>query len=152
MEVEIKKTTDHQTAFEVVKSSKDYFESSLPKIRKELKVHLLYGAFVNDKLVGFVTYKETNKDAVEMSWIAVSPKYRNNGIGTKLVTETLDILKNKYKVCMVKTLAETRKDEGYAKTRNFYKKLGFVSLEIIDPYPGWGEGNPCQIFIKFLGK
>lgn len=42
------------------------------------------------------------------------------------------------------------KDPGYAKTRNFYKKLGFTSLEIIHPYPGWGDDNPCQIFVKFL--
>ena len=48
----------------------------------------------------------------------------------------------------VKTLAETRPDEGYARTRRFYEKLGFFTVEIIDPYPGWGEGNPCQIMVR----
>ena len=150
MKIEIKKTDDHKSAFKVAIASKDYFESSLEKIRKELKTHLLFAAFVNGKIVGFVTYKEINMEAVEMSWMAVYPKYRNKGIGTKLVKKTLDKLKNKYRVCEVKTLAETRKDEGYAKTRNFYQRLGFISLEIIDPYPGWGKNNPCQIFVKFL--
>jgi hypothetical protein len=55
-----------------------------------------------------------------------------------------------YKICEVKTLADTHQDPGYSKTRNFYKKLGFVPLEIIHPYPGWGEDNPCQIFVKCL--
>lgn len=150
MEIEIKETNDFESAYEVAKSSKNYFVSSLSKIRKELKNHKLFAAFFDGKIVGFVTYKEINKDAVEMSWIAVSPKYRNKGVGTKLASVTLDKLEKIYKVCEVKTLAETRKDKGYEKTRNFYKKLGFVSLEIIDPYPGWGEGNPCQIFVKFL--
>lgn len=48
-------------------------------------------------------------------------------------------------ICYVKTLAETVEDTGYKKTREFYKKLGFNTLEIIDPYPGWSAGNPCQI-------
>lgn len=101
-------------------------------------------------MIGFVTYKENSKDVIEITWLAVMPKYRNKGIGSKLVLESLKLLNGAYKICEVKTLAQTHKDKGYEKTRNFYKKLGFVSLEKIHPYPGWDKDNPCQIFVKSL--
>lgn len=55
-----------------------------------------------------------------------------------------------YKICYVKTLAETVKDGGYEKTRAFYKSLSFYTLEIIDSYTGWDKGNPCQILAAAL--
>ena len=60
--------------------------------------------------------------------------------------------KKGYRVCYVKTLAETHKDKGYARTRNFYKALGFNTLEIIYPYPGWDGFNPCQILAISLDQ
>ena len=50
----------------------------------------------------------------------------------------------------MKILSEIDPDSQFAKTRNFYKKLGFIPLETISPYPGWGKENPCQIFVKVL--
>lgn len=141
---------DYKSALHIAKESRRYFETGFDQLKKDLKRHLLYGAFLEGKMVGFITFKKNNKNVVEISWIAVLPKYRNKGTGTKLVLETLKILKGKYKICEAKTLAETDKDKGYAKTRSFYEKLGFISLEIIHPYPGWDKDSPCQIFVKFL--
>jgi len=148
MDILIKKTKDTDSALKVAESSKRYFETGFEDLKSDLKKHALYGAFVDNKMVGFLTFKENNPDVVELSWLAVIPKYRKQGIGSRLVKKTLDNLKDKYKICEVKTLAETHKDKGYAKTRNFYKKLGFISLEIIHPYPGWDDDSPCQIFVK----
>jgi len=61
-------------------------------------------------------------------------------------------LSSEYKVCEVKTLSDKDPYEPYRKTRDFYKNIGFIPIETIDPYPGWGEGNPCQIFVWFIGK
>lgn len=151
MNISIKKTKDSTSALKVAESSKSYFPTGFEKLKKDLKKHLLFGAFIDNKIVGFITYKENNPDVIEISWLAVTPKHRNKGVGTKLVNESLKKLK-KYKVCEVKTLAETHKDLGYARTRNFYKKLNFISLEIIYPYPGWDDESPCQIFVKFLNQ
>lgn len=148
MDVVIKRTKDTISALQVAESSRRYFETGFNVLKKDLGEHILFGAYLNNKMVGFITYKENNSDVVEISWLAVRPEMRNEGIGSKLVNESLNKLNRKYKICEVKTLAETYKDEGYAKTRNFYKKLGFVSLEIIYPYPGWDKDSPCQIFVK----
>jgi ribosomal protein S18 acetylase RimI-like enzyme len=152
MNIIVKKTKDSASILTIAESSKSYFQTGFGNLKKDLKKHILFGAYINNKMVGFITFKENNPDVLEISWLAVTPKYRNKGIGTKLVNKSLGKLKSKYKVCEVKTLAETHKDPGYARTRNFYKKLGFISLEIIYPYPGWNNESPCQIFIKFLNR
>ncbi len=150
MNIVVKETTDSDSALKVAESSKSYFETGFEDLKKDLKKHILYGAFLGNKMIGFITFKEQNPDVIEISWLAVMPKHRKQGVGSELVKNSLDKLNNKYKICEVKTLAETHKDTGYARTRNFYKKLGFISLEIIHPYPGWDKDSPCQIFIKPL--
>lgn len=150
MNVIVSKTDDYEGVLKVAKSSKRYFETGFEQLEKDIRNHLLFGAYLENKVVGFVTYKENSEDVVEISWLAVLPKYRNKGVGSKLVLESLKLLKGGCKICEVKTLAETHKDPGYAKTRNFYKELGFISLEVIYPYPGWDKDSPCQIFVKFL--
>lgn len=150
MNIIIRKTDDYEKVTQVAQACRNYFETGISHLLKDIKTHLLYGAFIEEEIVGFITYKENNEDVIEISWLAVLPEYRNEGIGTQLVLKTLDDLGHKYRVCEVKTLAETHPDVGYAKTRNFYKQLGFISLEIIYPYPGWDKDSPCQIFIKFL--
>lgn len=150
MDIVVKNTKDIDSALRVAESSRDYFETRFETLKEDLKNHILFGAFLDNKMIGFVTYNEHNPEVVEISWLAVTPEYRNKGIGSKLVIDSLDKIKLQYKICEVKTLAETHQDPGYAKTRNFYKKLGFTSLEIISPYPGWGDNNPCQIFVKFI--
>lgn len=150
MTVFIKKTKDYKSALRVAENSRNYFETGFEDLKRDLKEHLLYGAYIGNKMVGFITYKENNKDVIEISWLAVISSKRNLGIGSKLVKESLMRLGGSYKVCEVKTLAETHPDPGYAKTRKFYSKLGFVSLEIINPYPGWDNDSPCQIFVKPL--
>lgn len=149
--VKIKRTKESNNAYLIAKSLPDYFdEKGLMNIKRDVKNHILYGAFLNNKMTGFVTYKKINSEVIEMTWAGIKKEFHSKGIGKKMIIYSLRELKNKYKICEVKTLAETRFDAGYEKTRKFYKKLGFISLEIIDTYPGWTKGNPCQIYIKVL--
>jgi len=151
MDIIIKNTTEFEKAIEIAMSLPEYFnEQGLKEIKEKLSTQNVFGAYFNDELVGFASYKKINNETVELAWLAISTKYQGQGIGRKLVEESLAIESKDFSVCQVKTLAETVPDEGYAKTRDFYKKLGFIQTEIIDPYPGWGSGNPCQIFVKLI--
>lgn len=47
----------------------------------------------------------------------------------------------------VKTLGPSHPDPGYALTRRFYEKMGFLPLEETDL---WGEDSPCLIMVKPL--
>lgn len=152
MPCKIKKINDFENAIFIAESLPDFFTAGgVDSLREDLKSHELYGAIVGDKLVGLITLRLADIASLEISWLAVLPDWQGKGIGTELVKETLNIkAKEGFKICYVKTLAETVPDLGYEKTRKFYKKLGFYTLEIIDPYPGWDEGNPCQILAASL--
>lgn len=150
MNIEIKKTTESQKAYEIAKSLPEYFdEGGLKSIEQDTQNHMLFGAYLDNEMIGFATYKEINNETVEMSWLGVSPQYQGKNYGKTLVEKSLEELAKKYKVCEVKTLSDSDSYEPYKKTRAFYKNIGFIAIETISPYPGWGD-NPCQIFVKFL--
>jgi GNAT superfamily N-acetyltransferase len=151
-DIAIEKTTDLDASYAIAARLPDYFTASgLRSLRADLDCGELYGAFVGDRLVGFALYRELNLEAVELAWLAVDRPYWSRGVGTRLVNASLDRLASHYRACEVKTLAAAVSDAGYARTRQFYAKLGFIPLEVIDPYPGWESGNPCQILVRFLG-
>lgn len=146
-------TKDSDKAYQIASQLSEYFnEDGLKTIKQDVQNDILFGAYQDNEMIGFITYKEINPDVVEISWTAILPHYQGKGIGTQLITESLKMLSSKYKICEVKTLSEEHPDEGYKKTRSFYKNLGFIALETISPYPGWGEDNPCQIFVKCINN
>lgn len=151
MEIEIKKTNEFEKALEIARCLPDFFtQQGLDIIKNEMPKHSVWGAYDDGKLVGCVSYKKLNDFSLDMTWLFVAPDFQGKNIGTQLVLQSLEEEGRNYKVCQVKTLAETVEDEGYARTRKFYQKVGFVPIQIVDPYPGWGEENPCQIMVKFL--
>lgn len=151
MEIEIRKTDEFEKALEIAKSLPDYFtQQGLDEIQSQMPTHSVWGAYDGDKLVGCVSYKKLNDFSLDMTWLFVAPDFHSKNIGTQLVLQSLEEEGKDCKVCQIKTLAETVEDEGYARTRKFYQKVGFVPIQIVDPYPGWGPENPCQIMVKFL--
>ena len=150
MAIEIRKTEDANAAFELAKQLPDFFDAlGLNRIQEDTKNHMLFGAFDGEYMVGFASYEEITPQSVEMTWLGVTPQMQGKGVGTQLVEESLKELSKRYSVCEVKTLSEVDPYEPYKKTREFYKKLGFIPIETIHPYPSWGD-NPCQIFVRFL--
>jgi len=149
--VAVRKTCDREACSRLAATLPDYFTASgLKALAGDLALGELYGAFAGDRLIGFALYKELNPEAVELAWLAVDRGYWSRGAGTQLVKRSLAALPRQYRTCQVKTLAAAVADEGYARTRRFYAKLGFIPLEVIDPYPGWVPGNPCQLLVRFL--
>lgn len=149
---EVRKSDDAEKAFHIAEKLPSFFDKEgLKQIELDTKNHILYGAYSGKEMIGFVTYKEINSDTIEMSWLGVLSERQGKGVGKKLVNQTLNELSSKYKVCEVKTLSDTDSYKPYRNTRAFYKHIGFIPIETINPYPGWGD-NPCQIFVKFFGK
>lgn len=149
--ITVNTSVDKTEAYKIAESLPDYFnEGGLKAIQEALEVELVYGAYQEEQLVGFATFKKLNEDAIELSFIGVLPELQGQNIGSTLVAVALEELQARYRICEVKTLADTVDDANYARTRNFWKKQGFVQIEIIDPYPGWDLGNPCVILVKSL--
>ena len=51
-----------------------------------------------------------------------------------------------YRYLTVKTLSESRSNEEYDRTRNFYYGVWFLPVEEFKTL--WGEHNPCLLLIK----
>lgn len=82
-----------------------------------LSKHLIFQINFNNNVVGFIVAKlEESKNNIHIMSLAVSPEYRNIGLGTDLIR----FLKNKYKMNL--TLYVHSVNENAIK---FYKKNGF---------------------------
>ena len=146
------KPSTKKDALAIAKNLPSFFNDvGIASMTKDFESHEIWGAFVKENLSGFISLRKADKRSLEVSWLAVKKDSQGIGIGSALIKEVLNKYAEKgFSICYVKTLAETVEDEGYAKTRSFYKNLGFCTLEIIDPYPGWSEGNPCLVLAVAL--
>ena len=87
---------------------------------------------LDQKVVGFITWEEYNKDTVELSNNAVSPEFQNQGIGTMMYQWFLSEMKKKgYSY----TFVFTGLDEAHDSARAAYKKMGFSTpIEMVRYY------------------
>lgn len=147
----IKKITDVEATLSIARKNPHYFnDTGINLMKKDFAVDDLYGNFDGEALIGFISIKKVNTKLVEISWMAVLPKHQGKGVGSDLLKYVFKEFE-RYGQIQVKTLAHTDPDTGFERTRHFYQKHGFESIEVIDPYPEWGEGNPCEILVKKLG-
>jgi len=84
----------------------------------------LFGFMKEDNIIGCIGV-EINLSLCEIKHIAVSPKERGNGIGSKMI----NFLIEKYSFTSI--VAETDKDAV-----EFYRKFGFKITSLGEKYPG----------------
>ena len=81
--------------------------------------------------------------------MGILPEYHHKGIGRALIASCEAYCADKgNEFLTVKTLDESREDEGYEKTRLFYLSMGFKPLEVFPLL--WDESNPCLFMAKHL--
>lgn len=105
---------------------------------------------VDDEFAGFIVLNLTSEDCAEIYVMGIKKKYQRNGIGTKLVKAYE--AKAKQLGCtysQVKTVKFGCYQE-YDLTNRFYQHLGYKKLECFPTL--WDKWNPCQIYIKYIGK
>lgn len=109
-----------------------------------------FSCYIDDLAVGFLSLKKNSPDTLEIDVIGVLAKYRNMGVGRKLMEHIFEYAKHLgYSILEVKTVASGYYPE-YDETNAFYKAMGFKSLEIIKEL--WAPHIPCQIYIKILNS
>ncbi|WP_032122999.1 GNAT family N-acetyltransferase [Clostridium amazonitimonense] len=124
-------------------------EEAIVEYTNGVKNSDLYVAYLVDTPVGFISIKHNNIYTSEIYVMAILKEYQGNGIGRKLLeTAQEELIKNKVKFLMVKTLGDSHPDNNYKRTRGFYNAIGFYPLEEIKEI--WGEENPCLIMLKAM--
>ena len=111
---------------------------------------IMVAAFDDDRPIGFLSLEETGKDTAELHVMGVLKEYHRQGIGFALFKEAKEIaLANGYSFLQVKTVQMGRYPE-YDDTNKFYLACGFKEFEVIPDL--WGEENPCQIYVMYIGE
>lgn len=102
-----------------------------------------------NNIIGFLTIKTHFSETAEIHCMGILPQYHRKGIGKLLIQELENNLKNDgFKILQVKTISEESDCKFYAKTREFYKSVGFIPLEVFPKL--WDESNPCLQLVKQL--
>lgn len=101
------------------------------------------------EVIGFLTVERHFPESWDISWMAVHPDYHRRGIGRRLVEVLIeDARAHGVRLLQVKTLADMHPSSEYARTRAFYRSVGFIRLEVFPDL--WGPANPCLVLIRTL--
>lgn len=106
-------------------------------------------ASLDDSDVGLLTVVTHSPDAAEIYVMAVLPDHHRRGIGRSMLHHAENTLAHDgIEFLQVKTLSARRRDEGYEKTRAFYRACGFRDLQ---EFPDlWGPQHPALQMIKVV--
>lgn len=99
-------------------------------------------------VVGVTLINHHFADSAEIHFTAVAKTHHGQGVGTSMISAIeADLRQRGVLMLTVKTLGPSHPDPGYARTREFYRKHGFIPLEETTL---WGEGTPCLVMVKPL--
>ncbi|MEM1101562.1 MAG: GNAT family N-acetyltransferase [Pseudomonadota bacterium] len=99
--------------------------------------------------LGMLTLKLHYGTQCEIHVLGVRASHHRRGVGRALLRAAE--ARGRAEGCAflgVKTLGETNPDPHYARTRAFYRAMGFVPYERLDTL--WGAETPCLLMIKPL--
>lgn len=104
----------------------------------------------NEDYIGFFAVNYLNADVADLYVLGIKKDYHNKKIGAKLFNHVQKhIIDNGCKYITVQTLSSKSTDEYYARTRNFYHKMGFV--EAFENDKIYDENNPFLLMVKYIG-
>lgn len=99
--------------------------------------------------VGVLTLVEHSQYTAEVYVMAVVPQRHRQGIGRALLRlAERTLAQDGVEFLQVKTLAPSKSDAGYERTRAFYLANGFRPLEVFPTL--WGAANPALQMIKVI--
>jgi len=108
-------------------------------------------ASMGDEDVGLLTLVRHSQYAAEVYVMAVVPELHRHGIGRALLGHAEETLAaDGVEFLQVKTLAPSKHDDGYDKTRAFYLGYGFRPLEEFRDM--WDADNPALQMIKVVPR
>jgi GNAT superfamily N-acetyltransferase len=98
---------------------------------------------------GFLVLVRQAPLAWEIDVMAVRVAHHRHGAGRALLAAAEDHARaRRARYLTVKTLAPSAPDRNYARTRAFYRAMGFDPLEVFPDF--WTKENPCLLMVKAL--
>lgn len=102
----------------------------------------------DDTALGMLSLAHPYPTNADIYWMGILPEHHRRGIGEALFTSALARAKELGCESMtVETLSDTDPDLGYARTRQYYKAMGFKPMFELRPH---GDDNPLLYMVKRL--
>lgn len=130
----------------VLRALPDWFgiEESIVEYVEKSDGMMFWAAYAAERPVGFLSLLQHNAYTFEIYCMGILQEFHHRGIGRALVQAGENYCTAQgAEFLTVKTLDESRPDDGYAKTRQFYLAMGFRPLEVFPTL--WDEANPCLL-------
>jgi ribosomal protein S18 acetylase RimI-like enzyme len=125
-------------------------EAAIQQYVRDVDALPTFLARADDQVVGFLTLMQHNPYAAEIHVMGVTPAWHRRHVGQALLTKAEAYLRRRnVEYLQVKTLSATHPDAHYARTRAFYRAMGFRPLQEFPTL--WDEANPCLQMVKWLG-
>lgn len=110
-----------------------------------------FAAYDEDRPIGFAALKIHNEYTAEIFNLGILKNYHMQGVGGRLLEKAISFCTAKrYLFLTVKTLDSSADYKPYKGTNSFYRKMGFIPLEVFKTF--WNEENPCLFLAKYLGE
>ncbi|MBE5801496.1 MAG: GNAT family N-acetyltransferase [Clostridiales bacterium] len=123
----------------------------IPVKAKQHREMPFFAVFDGEECIGFAALKPHNRHTAEIYNLGVLKAFHQQGAGRLLVNACVQYcLKRSMTFLTVKTLDESADYEPYQRTRTFYRKEGFLPLEVMPTY--WNEENPCLFLAKVVDR
>jgi len=124
-----------------------------PRGLEELEIDLRFAsgfvALLGPKVIGFIAFTVAESCAT-IHWMGLLPEHHRRGIGRRLVERVIeDLTRAGVRELLVSTLGDSVDYEPYARTRAFYRALGFHTHQVI-PQPDNPEWHERMILRKNL--
>ena len=96
---------------------------STKNLNNLIKKQQLYLINCDNKDVGFLDFNFPNKDLVILQDVFVLPEFRENGLATLAISESLKLIKKKYKLKRIQLVCSES-------LKVFYEHLGFKLMSV----------------------
>lgn len=124
-------------------------ESAIVDYVNDIKPMETWAIEIDAKIIGFASINKHNEYTAEIHVMGILEAYHRQGLGKKILQSCeISLGQQGFKYLTVKTLSDSRPNNEYDQTREFYLKYGFIPIEEFKTL--WGEDNPCLMLIKNL--
>lgn len=148
--INIERRRDPHATEQILRALPSWFgiEDAIKNYARDAETRASYLAVDSMTTVGVALLEQHFPESAELYLIAVHPAYRGQGIGTKLIAQIeQDLRQQSVSLFQVKTVGESFADPNYAETRAFYRSSGFLPLEEMT---GVSWDGPTLIMAKSL--
>src|SRR4030042_6318150 len=134
-------TNDFKQLIEIAKTLPEWFTAGgVRQMNIDLRFQNGFVALNGSRIVGFLSFY-VSEGIAQIGWMGVLSEFHRQGIGQKLVGRLISELKKVgIQELRVNTLGDSVEYEPYARTRAFYRRIGFKDFQRIkQDNPEWPE-------------